>query len=90
MDYLHSDKKFKHPSQHSNLDFYHAVWYYIIEFNDERSLMRNTRPRIINLYQIPNGDEPFTRWFNSIRDTTVRRQIQARLIAIESGNFGDR
>lgn len=52
--------------------------------------MRNARPRIINLYQIPNGDEPFTRWFNSIRDATVRRRIQARLIAIEAGNFGDR
>ncbi len=42
--------------------------------------MCNTRPRTIDLYQIPNGHEPFTRWFNSIRDTTVRRRIQARLI----------
>ncbi len=52
--------------------------------------MRNARPRIIDFYRIPNGYEPFTRWFRSIRDTTVRHRIQARIISIETGNFGDR
>ena len=52
--------------------------------------MRDVRPRIIDFYQIPNGPEPFTRWLLSIRDTSIRRRIQARLIAIETGNFGDR
>lgn len=50
--------------------------------------MRNAHPRTIDFYQIPNGHEPFTRWFRSIRDTSVRRRIQARLIAIETGNLG--
>ena len=52
--------------------------------------MRNTHPREIRFYQIPNGREPFREWFLSIRDTSVRRRIQARLIAVEAGNFGDR
>ena len=52
--------------------------------------MRDVRPRTIDFYQIPNGHEPFTRWFRSIRDTSMRRRIQARLIAIETGNLGDR
>lgn len=52
--------------------------------------MRNVPPRTIDFYQIPNGHEPFTRWFFSLRDTNIRRRIQARLIAIETGNLGDR
>lgn len=52
--------------------------------------MRNVPPLTIDFYQIPNGHEPFTRWFFSLRDTNIRRRIQARLIAIETGNLGDR
>ncbi len=52
--------------------------------------MRNVHPRTIDFYQIPNGHEPFTRWLLSIRDTNIQRRIQARLIAIETGNLGDR
>lgn len=51
--------------------------------------MRNARPRTINFYRIPNGPEPFTRGFRSIRDTSIRRRIQARLLAIEAGNLSD-
>ena len=51
--------------------------------------MRDARPRTINFYQIPNGPEPFTRWFRSIRDTRVRQRIQARLTSVRAGNLGD-
>ena len=52
--------------------------------------MHNAHPRIIDFYQLPNGDEPFTDWLSSIRDKRVRERIQARLLVIETGNFGDR
>ena len=51
--------------------------------------MRNVYPRIIDFYQIPNGHEPFKRWFRSIRDTSIRRRIQARLTSVRAGNLGD-
>ncbi len=41
--------------------------------------MHDARPRTIDLYQIPNGTEPFTEWSNSIRDKRVKKRIQARL-----------
>lgn len=51
--------------------------------------MRNARPRTIDFYQFPNGHEPFTRWFRSIRDTSIRRRIQARFTSVRAGNLGD-
>lgn len=51
--------------------------------------MRDVRPRAIDLYRIPNGPEPFTEWFLSIRDTRVRQRIQARLTSVRAGNLGD-
>ena len=51
--------------------------------------MRDVRPRTINLYQIPNSHEPFTKWFLSIRDTSVQQRIQARLTSVRAGNLGD-
>ena len=51
--------------------------------------MRNTQQREIELYRTQSGREPFTEWFNSIRDTRAHSRIDARLISLESGNFGD-
>lgn len=51
--------------------------------------MRDVQPRTINFYRIPNGPEPFTKWFLSIRDTRSRERIQARLTSVRTGNFGD-
>ena len=51
--------------------------------------MRNAHPLTIDFYQIPNGHEPFTRWFRSIRDTSIRRRIQARLTSVRTGSLGD-
>lgn len=51
--------------------------------------MRDVRPRTIDFYQISNGHEPFTEWFHSIRDTSIRRRIQVRLTSVRAGNLGD-
>ena len=51
--------------------------------------MRNTHPRELEVYQTPNGREPFTEWLESLRDLKVRRRIQVRLDSLKVGNFGD-
>lgn len=51
--------------------------------------MRYVHPREIQFYKVPNEREPFTEWFESIRDQTTRTRIQKRLVRLESGNFGD-
>ncbi|MCH8294561.1 type II toxin-antitoxin system RelE/ParE family toxin [Candidatus Poribacteria bacterium] len=48
-----------------------------------------THPRELQIYQAPNGKEPFTEWLESIRDRKTRNRIQARLDRLEVGNFGD-
>ena len=51
--------------------------------------MRDARPRTIDTYQLPNGTEPFTDWFNSIRDTRAKQRIRARLQSLKLGNLGE-
>ena len=51
--------------------------------------MRNAYPRKLEVYRDPNGRELFSLWFESIQDTRGQDRIQARLINIMSGNFGD-
>jgi putative addiction module killer protein len=51
--------------------------------------MRNTQPRELEFYRTQNGRVPFTEWFESIRDTRAQGRIEARLISLEFGNFGD-
>lgn len=51
--------------------------------------MRNIQPRKIEAYRMPNGHVPFTEWFDSIRDKIAQTRIEARLILVEQGNFGD-
>ena len=51
--------------------------------------MRNTHPREIETYRTKNGREPFTEWFNTIRDTRAQTRIRGRLDRLEKGNFGD-
>lgn len=51
--------------------------------------MRNTHPQEIEIYETQNGREPFTQWFNAIRDTRAQSSIRSRLISLEHGNFGD-
>lgn len=46
-------------------------------------------PRQVIVYQLPNGQEPFTDWLNGLRDGMVRKRILARLTRLEQGNLGD-
>ena len=47
-----------------------------------------THPRELQIYQNPNGREPFTEWLES-RDQKTQERIQARLDRLVGGNFGD-
>ena len=47
------------------------------------------QPRELEIYRTPNGQEPFTQWFESIPDLKTRTRIEARIDRIESGNLGD-
>ena len=51
--------------------------------------MRYVQPRKIEAYRMQNGHVPFIEWFNSIRDKRAQTRIEARLILLEHGNFGD-
>lgn len=51
--------------------------------------MRNSHPRELQFYQMSNGREPFTEWFESIRDQRTQDRIQTRLDSVVLGNFGD-
>ena len=47
------------------------------------------QPRELEIYRTPNGQEPYTQWFESISNLKMRTRIQARIDRIESGNLGD-
>lgn len=51
--------------------------------------MCDAQPRTIDTYQLPNGTDPFTEWFNSIRNTRAKQRIRARLQSIKLGNLGE-
>ena len=51
--------------------------------------MLDTHPREIEFYTTQNGREPFTEWFESIRDQKTLTRIRSRLTRLEVGNFGD-
>lgn len=43
----------------------------------------------IQYYRGPNGRQPYTEWFESIRDKNTQQRIDKRLARLEDGNFGD-
>ena len=51
--------------------------------------MPDTHLRKLQIYQTPNGKEPFSEWLVSIRDQRTRTRIRDRLERLEIGNFGD-
>ena len=55
----------------------------------EGLLMGNGHPIEIQYYRTPNGKQPFTEWFESIRDKNTQNRIDKRLERLEDGNFGD-
>ena len=51
--------------------------------------MRHTHLRELQVYQTPNGREPFTEWFESIQNQETQDTIQKLLDRLALGNFGD-
>jgi putative addiction module killer protein len=45
--------------------------------------------RVLEYYTVPNGSAPFRKWFDSLRDRTVRQIIDVRLARLRCGLFGD-
>jgi putative addiction module killer protein len=43
----------------------------------------------VEFYQDRNGKEPFSAWFEGIRDSKTRRKIISRFKKVEQGNYGD-
>lgn len=44
----------------------------------------------VEIYQDPNGNEPFIEWLSSIRDKRTAARIRSRLRRVEeTGNLGD-
>lgn len=52
-------------------------------------MRRRQRAKTVITYRDPAGDEPFTEWLNSLRDSTTRRRILNRLLRVENGHYGD-
>jgi putative addiction module killer protein len=57
-----------------------------IEYNN---MTKPVQPKTLTVYQDADGNEPFTNWFNSLRDVQGRQRIGTRLRRLEQGNYGD-
>lgn len=51
--------------------------------------MRDVYLREVQYYQTPNGREPFTEWYDSLRDPKTQNRIDRRLERVETGNLGE-
>lgn len=54
-----------------------------------RSLSNPSPPKQILVYADALGQEPFSQWLTSLRDTVGRKRILSRLRRLEQGNYGD-
>ena len=52
-------------------------------------MVRALPPRTVVVFADEKDREPFTEWFNGLKDARDRRRILTRLRRIEHGNFGD-
>lgn len=43
----------------------------------------------IRIYRTGYGKQPFTKWYDGLKDKTVRLRIRKRLRQVTLGNFGD-
>ena len=50
---------------------------------------RTVKPKTILIYQDENGNEPYTNWFNALRDKKGKGRVEARLRRLEQGLYGD-
>jgi putative addiction module killer protein len=51
--------------------------------------MRVHKPKALVIYRTVAGDEPFSRWLDSLQERIVRARIRARLDRVSLGNWGD-
>ena len=42
----------------------------------------------VELYQTPEGEFPYERWFDSLKDRRTKDQIKARFTRLRTGNLG--
>jgi len=51
--------------------------------------MSENRPRVLVEYETPDGRSPFRDWLDGLKDGQARARIDARLIRLRLGLFGD-
>ena len=49
----------------------------------------DVKPKTIAIYETEDGQRPFKKWLNSLRDKSTVARVNARITRIETGNFGD-
>lgn len=49
----------------------------------------DARAKVIVIYADAEGNEPFTQWLQGLKDRRGRQRIEARLLRLEQGNYGD-
>ena len=47
------------------------------------------QPQNLVLYETPDGKCPWLGWFNALKDGKAQAAIDARLLRLQRGNFGD-
>ena len=52
-------------------------------------MAQEARPRTLQIYVDEDGNEPFTKWLNALKDAKTRARIRRRLDRVGLGNLGD-
>ena len=50
--------------------------------------MKNSNEIDIKYYALPNGREPYSEWFEGLRDKKAKAKIAVKLDRLRMGNFG--
>lgn len=49
----------------------------------------DVKSKTIAIYETEDGQRPFKKWLDSLRDKSTIARVNARITRAESGNFGD-
>ena len=47
------------------------------------------KKKLIAIYETEDGQRPFKRWIDSLKDKVTKARINARILRVEDGNFGN-
>jgi putative addiction module killer protein len=47
------------------------------------------KKKLIAIYETEDGQRPFKRWIDSLKDKVTKARINARILRVENGNFGN-